>query len=148
MSGRILVVGGAGYIGSHMIKLLLAQGEEPIVLDDLSTGHRDAVLPGATFVQGSSGDAAMLDRVFERYDIDTVTHFASSINVAESVVQPAATTTTTSAIRWCCWTRWRGTAFPISSSLRQQRSSAIRRPCRSTNDTGRRRSILTADQNG
>jgi UDP-glucose 4-epimerase len=89
MSGRILVVGGAGYIGSHMVKLLLAQGEEPIVLDDLSSGHRDAVLPGAAFVQGSSGDATTLNRVFERYDIDTVTHFASSINVAESVVRPS-----------------------------------------------------------
>ena len=88
MSGRILVVGGAGYIGSHMVKLLLAQGEEPLVLDDLSSGHRDAVLPGAIFVQGSSGDGALLARLFRRYGIDTVTHFASSINVGESVTHP------------------------------------------------------------
>lgn len=88
MSGRILVVGGAGYIGSHMVKLLLEQGEELLVLDDLSTGHRDAVLPDAPFVQGNSGDGALLDRLFRRHAFDAVTHFASSINVGESVMQP------------------------------------------------------------
>lgn len=88
MSRRILVVGGAGYIGSHMVKLLLEQGEQVVVLDDLSSGYRDAVLPGAPFMQGSSKDRALLDRLFSRHDIDTVTHFASSINVGESVLQP------------------------------------------------------------
>jgi UDP-glucose 4-epimerase len=88
MSRKVLVVGGAGYIGSHMVKLLLTHGEQPVVLDDLSSGHRDAVLPGTLFVQGSSGDRALLDRLFDRYDFDTVTHFASSINVSESVMQP------------------------------------------------------------
>jgi UDP-glucose 4-epimerase len=89
MSRKILVVGGAGYIGSHMVKMLLTQGEQLVVLDDLSTGHRDAVLPDAPFVQGSSGDSTLLDRLFRTHAFDTVTHFASSINVGESVMQAA-----------------------------------------------------------
>jgi UDP-glucose 4-epimerase len=88
MKGQILVVGGAGYIGSHMVKLLLAQREQVVVVDDLSSGYRDAVLPGATFVQGSIGDDALLDSLFRRYNIDTVMHFASFIQVGESVKQP------------------------------------------------------------
>jgi UDP-glucose 4-epimerase len=59
---KILVIGGAGYIGSHMVKLLGQQGASVTTLDDLSSGHRDAVLCG-DFVQGNFGDRAVLDAV-------------------------------------------------------------------------------------
>ncbi|WP_299512714.1 UDP-glucose 4-epimerase GalE [uncultured Limnohabitans sp.] len=84
---KVLVVGGAGYIGSHMVKMLGRQGCDVTTLDDLSSGHRDAVLCG-DFVQGDMGDRAMLDAVLAR-GFDAVMHFASFIQVGESVQQPA-----------------------------------------------------------
>jgi len=83
----VLVAGAAGYIGSHMIKALLAAGHNAIALDNLSTGHRHAVLGGA-FVQGDLGDALLLDRLFADNKIDGVIHFASYIQVGESVQKP------------------------------------------------------------
>ncbi len=88
MNKQILVVGGAGYIGSHMVKLLLANGDDVVVLDDLSTGHRDAVL-GGEFIHGNVGNAAILDQLFRSHQFDTVMHFASFIQVGESVKQPS-----------------------------------------------------------
>lgn len=85
---KILVTGGAGYIGSHMVAILLDAGHHVITLDDLSTGHRDAV-PGGDFVQGNVGDMAVLDRIFSGHGaIDGVCHFAGSIDVRESVAKP------------------------------------------------------------
>lgn len=84
---KILVVGGAGYIGSHMVHLLNATGYESIVLDDFSAGHRDAV-KNAIVVEGSIKDRALLDSLFAQYDFEAVMHFASSIQVGESVRQP------------------------------------------------------------
>lgn len=84
---RVLVVGGAGYIGSHMVKMLLAEGHHPITLDDLSSGYRDAVL-GGDFVQGDVADTVLLDQVFSQYQPDAVMHFASFIQVGESVRHP------------------------------------------------------------
>lgn len=55
---RALVTGGAGYVGSHMVRVLLDAGHDVVVLDDLSTGHRDAVSAGARFVQGDVGDGS------------------------------------------------------------------------------------------
>lgn len=83
---RVLVIGGAGYIGSHMVKLLGRQGACVTTLDDLSSGHRDAVLCG-DFVQGNFGDRVVLDGVLAR-GFDAVMHFASFIQVGESVQQP------------------------------------------------------------
>ena len=83
----ILVVGGAGYIGSHMVKDLLQVGHEVIVLDDLSTGHRELV-SGGRFIKGSLGDAVLLDRIFSDNRIDAVMHFAAFALVGESVVRP------------------------------------------------------------
>lgn len=83
---RVLVVGGAGYIGSHMVKMLGQQGCHVTTLDDLSSGHRDAVLCG-DFVQGNFGDRAVLDAVLSQ-GFDAVMHFASFIQVGESVQQP------------------------------------------------------------
>ena len=83
---RVLVIGGAGYIGSHMVKLLGQQGCSVTTLDDLSSGHRDAVLRG-DFVKGNFGDHAVLDTVMSR-GFDAVMHFASFIQVGESVQHP------------------------------------------------------------
>lgn len=84
---KILVVGGAGYIGSHMVKMLLGAGHEVITLDNLSSGHRDAVL-GGIFVEGDLADADCLDKVFNEHKPDAVMHFASFIQVGESVRKP------------------------------------------------------------
>ncbi|PPD12379.1 UDP-glucose 4-epimerase GalE [Methylophilus sp.] len=84
---RVLVVGGAGYIGSHMVKMLLDSGHDVITLDNLSSGHRDAVL-GGVFVEGDLADADCLDKVFAAHKPDAVMHFASFIQVGESVRKP------------------------------------------------------------
>ena len=84
---NVLVVGGAGFIGSHMVKMLGQTGCRVTTLDDLSSGHRDAVLYG-DFVQGDMGDRAVLDAVLSR-GFDAVMHFASFIQVGESVQKPA-----------------------------------------------------------
>lgn len=84
---KILVVGGAGYIGSHMVKMLLSAGHEVVTFDNLSSGHRDAVL-GGEFVLGDLADKAMLDAVFTQHCPQAVMHFASFIQVGESVRRP------------------------------------------------------------
>ena len=83
---NILLVGGAGYIGSHIVKLLGKQGCSVKIVDDLSSGHRDAVLSGE-LVQGNYGDHALLDAVLSK-GFDAVMHFASFIQVGESVHHP------------------------------------------------------------
>lgn len=84
---NILVVGGAGYIGSHMVKKLLVTGHAVVVLDNLSTGHLDAVI-GGTFIKGDIEDRSLLDQIFSERCFDAVFHFASYIQVGESVKQP------------------------------------------------------------
>jgi UDP-glucose 4-epimerase len=88
-SGRraVLVVGGAGYIGSHMVKALLEGGYDTTIFDNLSSGHRDAVL-GGRFVQGDLADTAALDALFAAGRFDAVMNFAGSIQVGESVQKP------------------------------------------------------------
>ncbi|HEY1058161.1 MAG TPA: UDP-glucose 4-epimerase GalE [Limnobacter sp.] len=88
MTRKVLVVGGAGYIGSHMVKYLLDQGCSVVTLDNLSTGHRDAVL-GGEFVCGDIADSRLLSQLFTAHRFDAVMHFASYIQVGESVVKPA-----------------------------------------------------------
>jgi len=83
----ILVVGGAGYIGSHMCKYLAAHGHRPVVLDNLVYGHREAVQWGP-FVQGSLSDGELLKRIFSDYTIEAVMHFAAYAYVGESVEDP------------------------------------------------------------
>ncbi len=83
----ILVVGGAGYIGAHMVKMLLASGYRVVTLDNLSGGYRDAVL-GGDFVFGDIADRQSLERLFAGYRFDGVMHFASFIQVGESVQNP------------------------------------------------------------
>jgi UDP-glucose 4-epimerase len=84
----VLVTGGAGYIGSHMVWELLDRGENVLVLDRLSTGFDWAVAPEAELVVGDVGDQALLVSIFERYSIDAIIHFAGSIVVPESVADP------------------------------------------------------------
>lgn len=88
MNRRILVVGGAGYIGSHMVAMLLEQGYRVVTLDNLCSGHRDAVL-GGEFVAGDLADREMLAQLFAEWRFDAVMHFASHILVGESVQDPA-----------------------------------------------------------
>jgi UDP-glucose 4-epimerase len=87
-SKAILVVGGAGYIGSHMVLNLRRAGYQPVVLDNLSKGHRDAVLD-AELIVGEMADADLLKQLFSKYQFSTVMHFASFIEVGESVKFPA-----------------------------------------------------------
>jgi len=85
---NILVTGGAGYIGSIVTAELVESGEQVMVFDNLSMGHRQAVHPGATFVQGDLADRAALDSVFATHHVDAVMHFASYTLVGESMKQP------------------------------------------------------------
>lgn len=88
MENHILVTGGAGYIGSHMVLALQAAGERPLVIDDLSTGRREAIPDGVPLFQGSAGDAALVGEVMDRYPIGAIVHFAASIVVPDSVARP------------------------------------------------------------
>ncbi|QIL19300.1 UDP-glucose 4-epimerase GalE [Thermomonas sp. HDW16] len=88
MSESILVVGGAGYIGSHMVKQLRLAGFAATVADDLSSGHREAA-QGAPLFVGDIGDADFVDRVLRETKPAAVMHFASFIQVGESVADPA-----------------------------------------------------------
>jgi UDP-glucose 4-epimerase len=83
----ILIVGGAGYIGAHMVKMLLKAGHHVIILDNFSKGHQDAVLGGKLFF-GDLANRITLDQLFKTQHIDGVMHFASFIEVGESVRQP------------------------------------------------------------
>jgi UDP-glucose 4-epimerase len=84
----ILISGGAGYIGSHMVWAALDRGEEVVVLDDLSTGTRSLIAEGAHFHQGHVGDQKLLRHLFEQYSVTAVIHFAGSLIVPESVSKP------------------------------------------------------------
>ncbi len=85
---RILVTGGAGYIGSVVVDQLLDRGFTVTVLDDLSTGHRPAVARGAAFVQGGVGNRELVTALLERERIEAIVHLAAFALVAESVAQP------------------------------------------------------------
>jgi UDP-glucose 4-epimerase len=84
----VLVTGGAGYIGSHMVLELLNAGEDVVVLDNLSTGFRRAVPQEATLVVGDVGDQELVGSLIKRHGIDAIIHFAGSIVVPESVADP------------------------------------------------------------
>ena len=87
MGKKILITGGAGYIGSHVVRQLGEAGENVVVLDNLCTGFRDSVLYGELVV-GDSGDQELVSRLLAEHDIDTVMHFAAHLVVPESVEQP------------------------------------------------------------
>ncbi len=84
----VLVTGGAGYIGSHMVLELLDAGETVVVLDNLSTGFAWAVDPRATLIVGDMGDQSLVETVMRLHDVDAVIHFAARIVVPDSVSDP------------------------------------------------------------
>lgn len=85
---NVLVVGGAGYIGSLMTQRLNSAGHRPVVLDDLSTGDRKALNNSIAFYEGDLGDADLLDTIIGKEGIELVMHFAAKIQVGESVKKP------------------------------------------------------------
>ena len=101
----ILVTGGAGYIGSHLVKQLGEAGEKIIVLDDLSTGFRESVLHGELVV-GKTGDRELVDKLIAEHNIETVIHFAAHTIVPESVSDPLKyygnNTCSTRSLLDCC----------------------------------------------
>ncbi len=87
MKPKILVAGGCGYIGTHMVKALLSSGYDVVTLDNLSTGHLE-LLPGGLFIHGDIGDSELLNHIFIEHHIEAVMHFAAFIEVGESVQFP------------------------------------------------------------
>jgi UDP-glucose 4-epimerase len=85
---KVLVAGGAGYIGSHCVRQLIEAGHEPVVIDNLVFGHRKAVAPDVPFYEIDCGDATALNAVFAEHRIDIVMHFAAFAYVGESVTDP------------------------------------------------------------
>ena len=85
---RILVCGGAGYIGAHVVQALIRADRSIVVIDDLSTGHEALVPDSIPFIRGSIGDRALLEEVFSQYSIKAVIHLCASSLVAESVRDP------------------------------------------------------------
>jgi len=84
----VLVTGGAGYIGSHMVHELVDAGERVVVLDNLSTGHRWAVAKGVPLIVGETGDQPLVTRLIREHGIEAIIHFAASIVVPDSVRDP------------------------------------------------------------
>lgn len=84
----VLVTGGAGYIGSHMVLALIDAGQQVVVVDNLSTGFRSAVPADVTLVTGDFGDQDLMERVIAQHGIDAIAHFAARIVVPESVIDP------------------------------------------------------------
>ena len=84
----VLVTGGAGYIGSHMVLALLDAGDKAVVIDNLSTGFRSAVPPPAVLVEGNIGDQDLVRRVIAEHGVRAIIHFAGSIVVPDSVADP------------------------------------------------------------
>src|SRR3984957_16966510 len=87
---RVLVTGGAGYIGSHTCKLLLKQGHDVVIYDTLELGHPEVMnfLPGATLVKGDIGDGQKVSDTIREHKLDSVIHFAAYASVPESVGDP------------------------------------------------------------
>src|SRR5260370_40766987 len=84
----ILVTGGAGYIGSVMVELLLARREQVVVLDDLTRGHRGALDDEVSFYLGATGDRALVQRICQEHEIEACIHLVALAYVGESVTQP------------------------------------------------------------
>jgi UDP-glucose 4-epimerase len=84
----VLITGGAGYIGGHAVLAFLDRGEIPVVIDDLSTGSRDAVPSKVPFILGDVGDISLVLRIIETHKVDAILHFAAKIIVPESVTDP------------------------------------------------------------
>jgi UDP-glucose 4-epimerase len=88
MPEKILVIGGCGYIGSHVVRQLSESGRKIVVFDNLSTGFRNALIHGEEFMEGDLADREVLDELFREYRFSTVLHFAAAIIAPESVSKP------------------------------------------------------------
>ena len=86
----VLVTGGAGYIGSHMVLELLDAGERVVVLDNFSTGFQRAVPEGVPLIVGDTGDQALVSRLIREYEVQAIIHFAASLIITDSVRDPLA----------------------------------------------------------
>jgi len=84
----VMVTGGAGYIGSHMVYALLAAGERVVVLDNLCTGFDWAVAEGAPLIQGETGDQPLVSKIIKDHGVESIIHFAASVVVSDSVADP------------------------------------------------------------
>src|SRR5215210_6105489 len=85
---KTLVTGGAGYIGSHMVKTLIEAGHQVVVVDDMSSGHRDAVPAGVPLVLADVGSTADMAAVLREHHVEAVLNFAGKIRVEQSVTEP------------------------------------------------------------
>ena len=140
----VMVTGGAGYIGSHMVYELADARERVVVLDNLSTGFDWAVAKGVPLIVGETGDQALVARLIREHGVDAIIHFAASIVVPDSVRDPLgyyrnntmnSRALIDSAVKAAC---------AISSFPRPPRSTAIRPKCRCGRMRRRCRSRLTA----
>ena len=111
--GPLLVTGGAGYVGSHAVLAFLEAGYPVVVLDDLSTGRRAAVPPGAAFVEGDAGDPATAAGVLREYGVEAVAHLAGSASVPGSIARPLD-----------CW---RNNAVASANLIRASVEAGVRR---------------------
>src|ERR1041385_1642624 len=84
----VLVTGGAGYIGSHMVYALLAAGQKVVVLDNLSTGFDWAIAEGVPLILGETGDQPLIAKLIKEHNVEAIIHFAASIVVPDSVADP------------------------------------------------------------
>ncbi|MDP4268389.1 MAG: UDP-glucose 4-epimerase GalE [Bacteroidota bacterium] len=114
----ILITGGAGYIGSHLVKLLGEKAEDLIIIDNFSTGNKNSVLYG-NIIQADLNDTNQIEEIFKNYNFDTVVHFAASIVVPESVSNPLKyymnnTVNTTNLLNLC--TKYKVNKFIFSST--------------------------------
>lgn len=145
MGNRVLVTGGAGYVGSQTAIVLRDAGFEPVILDNLSYGHREPLEAlGFRVIVRDTSDRRMLESIFRQHSFDAVMHFAAYAYVGESVLG------TTSRPRSTCWSRWCRTRLPHrilielfdlrnsrSTADRRVRAPAAREPVRLQQDGGR-----------
>ena len=139
---KVLVTGGAGYIGSHVNRFLARQGIETVVLDDLSNGHQEAVTDGRLAV-GDMGDRALLDELMTAEKFDAIMDFAAFIEVGESVENPAKYYENNVVKLKTLLDAAVAHKTAISCFRRRRRSSASHAMSRLTRRTRENRSILT-----
>jgi len=88
MNKTVLICGGAGYIGSHVVRKLVDESYQIVIIDDLSTGHEESVPEGISFIKGSIGNYQLLNEIFVNYEVEVVIHLCANAYVGESIVNP------------------------------------------------------------
>ena len=130
---KILITGGAGYIGSHACIEFITAGYDPVVIDNFSNSHPEALRRVAeiagrpvTLIEGDVRDATFMSGVFETHEIDAVVHFAGLKAVGESVAKPLAYYDNNVSGSICCSTRWQNSMSELWSSVLRPRFMEIR----------------------